>query len=60
MIFSGVPLDEPCVQYRLSRLATEERKGLQGGKLPISESFYLMGTTDPTGQLNSDEVCVIL
>lgn len=60
MICSGVPLNEPCVQYRLSHLANEERKGLQGGRLPISESYYLIGTADPTGLLNSDEVCVIL
>lgn len=60
MILSGTPLNEPYIQYRLSVLAKEERKGLKGGKLPISESFYLMGTADPTEELNSDEVCVIL
>ncbi|WOG92878.1 hypothetical protein DCAR_0312155 [Daucus carota subsp. sativus] len=60
MILSGVPLDEPCVQHRLSHLAYSERKGLRQGRLPISESFFLMGTADPTGLLNSDEVCVIL
>ncbi|KAK2982311.1 hypothetical protein RJ640_027408 [Escallonia rubra] len=60
MILAGIPLDEPGLRYRLSHLAKEERKGLKGGRLPISESFYLMGTTDPTGVLNSDEVCVIL
>ncbi|KAK1397076.1 RNA-dependent RNA polymerase [Heracleum sosnowskyi] len=37
-----------------------ERKGLQEGRLPISDSYFLMGTADPTGLLNSDEVCVIL
>ncbi|KAI8021428.1 putative RNA-dependent RNA polymerase 5 [Camellia lanceoleosa] len=60
MILSGSPLDEPYIQYRLSVLAKEVRKGLKGGKLPISESFYLMGTADPTEELNNDEVCVIL
>ncbi|KAK9071253.1 hypothetical protein SSX86_009821 [Deinandra increscens subsp. villosa] len=60
MIGSGIPLDEPYLQYRLSILANEERKGLRGGKLPVKESFYLIGTADPTGTLNSDEVCVIL
>ena len=60
MILSGTPLNEPYIQYRLSVLAKKERKGLKGGKLPISESFYLMGTADPTEELNSDEVCVIL
>ncbi|KAI3775549.1 hypothetical protein L1987_50128 [Smallanthus sonchifolius] len=60
MIGSGIPLDEPYLQYRLSILANEERKGLRSGKIPVDESFYLIGTADPTGTLNSDEVCVIL
>ncbi|KAK1360290.1 RNA-dependent RNA polymerase [Heracleum sosnowskyi] len=60
IILSGVPLDEPCAQHRLSHLAYSERKGLREGRLPISESYFLMGTADPTGLLNSDEVCVIL
>lgn len=60
MIKSGIPLEEPYLQYRLSILANEERKGLHSGKIPISESFYLTGTADPTGTLNSDEVCIIL
>ncbi|KAM7519428.1 hypothetical protein LguiB_018390 [Lonicera macranthoides] len=60
MILSGIPLDEPSLKHRLSHLANEERKGLRGAKLPITESFYLMGTVDPTGLLNRDEVCIIL
>ncbi|KAG5565005.1 hypothetical protein RHGRI_001021 [Rhododendron griersonianum] len=60
LILSGVPLNEPYLQYRLSVLAKEERKALKGGRLPIRESFYLTGTTDPTGILESHEVCVIL
>ncbi|KAI3714711.1 hypothetical protein L6452_21670 [Arctium lappa] len=60
MIGCGIPLDEPYLKYRLSILANEERKGLRNGKIPINESFYLIGTADPTGILNSDEVCVIL
>ncbi|GMH16524.1 hypothetical protein Nepgr_018365 [Nepenthes gracilis] len=60
MILSGIPLDEPFLQYRLSFFAKEERKGLKLGKLPIADSFYLMGTADPTGTLNSDEVCIFL
>ena len=60
MILSGVPLKEPYLQYRLSELKKKAGKRLKAGKLPISESFYLMGTADPTGELKSDEVCVIL
>lgn len=60
MILSGIPLNEPYLKHGLSYFANKERKGLKKGKLPISESFNLMGTADPTGLLNRDEVCVIL
>lgn len=60
MISAGVPLSEPHLQDRLSKLVNLERTKLKQGKLPISESFYLIGTADPTGILNSNEVCVIL
>ncbi|KAJ0881660.1 putative RNA-directed RNA polymerase [Helianthus annuus] len=60
MIGCGVPLEEPYLQFRLSIMANEERKALRSGKIPVNESYYLIGTADPTGTLNSDEVCVIL
>ncbi|GKA72180.1 probable RNA-dependent RNA polymerase 5 [Tanacetum coccineum] len=59
MLGACIPLSEPFLQHRLSQLAKEDRKGLGEGKIPISDSFYLIGTTDPTGILNSDEVCVV-
>ncbi|KAF3326786.1 putative RNA-dependent RNA polymerase 5 isoform X2 [Carex littledalei] len=60
MIYSGMPLDEPYLQYRLGFMMGEERKGLQAGKILISDSYYLMGTTDPTGVLCANQVCIIL
>ncbi|KAE7998673.1 hypothetical protein FH972_003192 [Carpinus fangiana] len=60
MILSGIPLDESFLQHWLSVLMKEEQRSLRGGKLPVPESYYLMGTADPTGILESDEVCVIL
>ncbi|KAJ8535569.1 hypothetical protein K7X08_023289 [Anisodus acutangulus] len=42
MISSGIPLNEPHLHARLSRLAKIERSKLRGGKLPVSDSFYLM------------------
>ncbi|KAL9440712.1 hypothetical protein AB3S75_019390 [Citrus x aurantiifolia] len=60
MILSGISLDEPYLQHRLSILMKEEKKNLQAGKLPVTESYYLMGTVDPTGILKSNEVCIIL
>ena len=47
MLLSGIPLEEPYIQWRLHILANEEKKSLKEGKLPIKESFYLMGTADP-------------
>ncbi|KAL5572577.1 hypothetical protein UlMin_022174 [Ulmus minor] len=60
MILSGIPLEESYLQYRLSILMKEERKGLRGGKLYVPECYYLMGTADPTGKLEKDEVCIVL
>ncbi|KAL5771145.1 hypothetical protein ACOSP7_015299 [Xanthoceras sorbifolium] len=60
MILSGISLEESYLQYRLAILMNEEKKSLRGGKLPVPESYYLMGTVDPTGILKSDEVCIVL
>ncbi|XP_062017278.1 probable RNA-dependent RNA polymerase 3 [Rosa rugosa] len=60
MISCGIPLEEPYVQYRLSALMNMENINLKKGKICIPESYYLMGTADPTGKLEKDEVCIIL
>lgn len=60
MISSGIPLNEPYLHLCLSNLESGERTKLKEGRIPVSDSFYLMGTADPTGVLNNDEVCVIL
>ncbi|XP_052164818.1 probable RNA-dependent RNA polymerase 4 isoform X1 [Oryza glaberrima] len=60
MILSGIPLEESYLQHRLDFMAQQERKGIKQGKIPIDECYYLMGTTDPTGTLRPNEVCVIL
>jgi RNA-dependent RNA polymerase len=41
-------------------MAKVERKGLKEGRIPIDDTYYLMGTTDPTGTLKWDQVCIIL
>ncbi|KAE9464481.1 hypothetical protein C3L33_03609, partial [Rhododendron williamsianum] len=58
LIWSSSKRTIPAVS--LSDLAKDERNALKGGKLPITESFYLIGTADPTGLLESHQVCVIL
>ncbi|KAK3433316.1 hypothetical protein EUGRSUZ_D00867 [Eucalyptus grandis] len=53
MILSGIPLDETYLQNRLSILMNDEKKSLKGGRIPIPDSYYLMGTADPTGILKN-------
>ncbi|KAL5572573.1 hypothetical protein UlMin_022170 [Ulmus minor] len=60
MIACGIPLEEPYLQCCLSILMKEEKKALRGGRILVPDSYYLMGTADPTGKLEKDEVCVIL
>ncbi|XP_044463726.1 probable RNA-dependent RNA polymerase 5 isoform X2 [Mangifera indica] len=60
MILSGIFIDEPYLKWRLSTFFKEEKKSLQDGKLPVTDSYYLMGTVDPTGILERNEVCIIL
>lgn len=61
MILSGIqPQDEAYLQFQLALMTKEERKGLKQGRIPIDECYNLMGTTDPTGTLKEDQVCVIL
>ncbi|CAA7013937.1 unnamed protein product [Microthlaspi erraticum] len=60
MIMVGIPLDEPHLKDHLSILLKTEKIDLKAGRLPVTESYYLMGTVDPTGELKEDEVCVIL
>ncbi|KAK7314414.1 hypothetical protein VNO77_32936 [Canavalia gladiata] len=59
MILCGIPLDEPFLQYHLSKLAKEEKKRLRQGKLYVPDCFYLMGTVDPTRRLEKNQVCII-
>lgn len=60
MILSGIqPEDDAYLQYQLAIMTREEREGIKLGRIPIDESYYLMGTTDPTGTLKPNEVCVI-
>lgn len=60
MILCGIPLHEPYLNYRLSVMRREEWKSLKMGKLPLSDCYNLMGTADPTGSLEPNEVCIIL
>ncbi|ESQ50360.1 hypothetical protein EUTSA_v10001896mg [Eutrema salsugineum] len=60
MILVGIPLDEPHLKDHLSILLHTEKNDLKAGRLPVTESYYLMGTVDPTRKLKENEVCVIL
>lgn len=60
LIGSGLPLEEPYLKHRLTLLLKEHKTSLREGRIYIPESYYLMGTVDPTGELESDEVCIVL
>lgn len=61
MILSGIqPEDEAYLQSQLALMSKVEIKGLKEGRIPIDDTYYLMGTTDPTGTLKQDQVCIIL
>ncbi|KAJ0248923.1 hypothetical protein HA466_0144970 [Hirschfeldia incana] len=60
MILAGIPLDEPHLQDQLSIFSKTEKSDLKAARLPVTESYYLMGVVDPTGELKEDEVCVIM
>ncbi|KAL8138278.1 hypothetical protein V2J09_004279 [Rumex salicifolius] len=57
--FVSIPLDKSYIQWKLPILGKVALMGLKQGKLPIQGSFYVMGTVDPTGSLNSNEACII-
>ena len=60
MILCGISLDDPYLQSQLLVMMREELKSLKAGRIPVSDSYNLMGTADPTGTLGPDEVCIIL
>eukprot|EP00252_Welwitschia_mirabilis_P009774 TRINITY_DN2264_c0_g1_i5.p1 TRINITY_DN2264_c0_g1~~TRINITY_DN2264_c0_g1_i5.p1 ORF type:complete len:908 (-),score=178.98 TRINITY_DN2264_c0_g1_i5:35-2476(-) len=60
MLACGIPLNEPYLQDRLKQLIQSEVKSIRKGKFHLENSYYLMGTADPSGKLKPDEVCIIL
>jgi RNA-dependent RNA polymerase len=61
MILSGIrPEDDAYLKHQLDAMIREEKEGVKLGRIPIDESYSLMGTTDPTGTLKPNEVCIIL
>uniref|UniRef100_A0ACD5VTA2 Uncharacterized protein n=1 Tax=Avena sativa TaxID=4498 RepID=A0ACD5VTA2_AVESA len=60
MILSGIrPEDDAYLKHQLAAMVREEREGIKLGRIPICESYHLMGTIDPTGTLKPNEVCII-
>ncbi|GAU22806.1 hypothetical protein TSUD_142460, partial [Trifolium subterraneum] len=59
MILCGIPLDEPFLQYHLTKLVKVENNNLRKGKLYLEDCFYMMGTVDPTRTLKPNQVCII-
>ncbi|CAN1342706.1 Probable RNA-dependent RNA polymerase 4 [Linum perenne] len=59
MISAGIPFEESYLKFRLPAMMDEKKK-FKMGKIPLPDSYYLMGTADPTGVLKDGEVCIIL
>lgn len=60
MLSCGIPLHEPFLQHRLKIFMRTEIQKFKEGKVLLEDSYLLMGTADPTGKLEPDQVCIIL
>lgn len=60
MLSCGIPLHEPLLKHRLKYFMQMEIKKFKEGKVALEDSYYLMGTADPTGKLGPNQVCIIL
>lgn len=61
MIMANIPMNNPQVQSNLEIITQDKIALLQKGHIPLPESYYLMGTSDPTKEriLKSNEVAII-
>lgn len=50
MFTTRIPLNQLYFHHRLSAPATEARKGFAEAKIPVTETFFPMGTIHPTGR----------
>ncbi|KAL3687085.1 hypothetical protein R1sor_013394 [Riccia sorocarpa] len=60
MIAAGIPLDEPYLQRTLFDFTKGKREDLSSGRFDLPDSFFLMGTADPTGTLKRNQVAITL
>jgi RNA-dependent RNA polymerase len=61
MLRSGIPMEEPGLRTNLLNLLTLMNKwdDLKKGKVPLENTFYLVGVPDPTGTLEKNEVVIL-
>ncbi|KAL2654247.1 hypothetical protein R1flu_022375 [Riccia fluitans] len=60
MINAGIPLNEPFLHKNLYDLTKGRMQDVSKGKVNLPDSFYLMGTADPTGILKRNQVAISL
>lgn len=58
MIKVGIPLEEPALQINLRILTRNKMKYFAKGKVPLDDTFYLIGTADPSSTLKPAEVVI--
>ncbi|BBN11259.1 hypothetical protein Mp_5g10380 [Marchantia polymorpha subsp. ruderalis] len=60
MINARIPLTEPFLHRSLLDIVKRKLEDFTTGKVNLPESFYLMGTADPTGTLKRNQVAIVL
>ena len=61
MISIGLqPSQEPFLQKVISEMVKSELQRYSLGKVPVSQTAYLMGCADPTGRLERNQVAILL
>jgi RNA-dependent RNA polymerase len=61
MIMANIPMNNPQMQKNLKKITQDKITLLRKGCVPLPESYYLMGTSDPTKEriLKSNEVAIV-
>ena len=61
MIMANIPMNNPQMQKNLKKLTQDKITLLRKGCVPLPDSYYLMGTSDPTKEkiLKPSEVAIV-
>ncbi|CAM6122653.1 unnamed protein product [Calypogeia fissa] len=60
MMYNGVPLEEPFLHQLVRKLTSAGWQDLKKGRIELPDSYNLIGTADPTGTLQHNQVAITL